>query len=113
MLGTVVADPDGTEGPPGEAPGLGLLRVTTVLESPKTVRSVVAQETATGLEVPGYEIHCGRTDGGDAVEPFLSVEDEVVGVRSNDGLVPTAPMSMACSSTIASEKACWPGSGCQ
>ena len=31
ILGRAVADPDGIEGPPGEAPGLGLLDVTTVL----------------------------------------------------------------------------------
>ena len=87
MLGTVVADPDGTEGPPGEERGLGLLAVTTALESPKTVRTVVAQEVRSGLDVPGYEIHCGRTDVAGSAEPFLSVDGEVVGVRSPDGLV--------------------------
>jgi adenosylcobyric acid synthase len=87
MLGRSVTDPDGTEGPPGEEEGLGLLEVRTVLEAPKTVRSVVAQEAGTGLDVRGYEIHCGRTEPVGEAEPFLSVGDEVVGLRSTDGLV--------------------------
>jgi len=87
MLGTVVADPEGTEGPAGVEPGLGLLAVATELESPKTVRAVTAVEAESGMKVPGYEIHCGRTRAVGPVEPFLTVEDEVVGVRSDDGLV--------------------------
>ena len=55
MMGTTMADPEGTEGPPVSEPGLSLFAVTTVLASPKTVRSVVAQEAASGLEVIGYE----------------------------------------------------------
>src|SRR5262249_32407278 len=35
MLGTRVADPNGIEGPPGEAPGLGLLDVATILAREK------------------------------------------------------------------------------
>lgn len=87
MLGALVADPDGTEGEPGEENGLGLLATTTVLQSPKTVRAVIALETSSGMKVSGYEIHCGRTEAVGAVEPFLSVEGEIVGVRSDDGLV--------------------------
>jgi len=87
MLGSVVADPGGTEGPPGEEAGLNLLPVTTELESPKTVRAVIARDAVTELEVPGYEIHCGRTEAVGSVEPFLSVDGEIVGVCSNDGLV--------------------------
>ena len=87
MLGTVVTDPDGVEGPPGVEPGLGLLAATTVLEAPKTVRTVVATEAASGMDVPGYEIHCGRTEAAGSTEPFLSVDGEIVGMRSDDGLV--------------------------
>lgn len=87
MLGHTVADPHGTEGSPGEEPGLGLLAVETVLESPKTVRTVTARDAETGVEARGYEIHCGRTVAVGDAEPFLSVEGEVVGTRSRDGRV--------------------------
>ena len=40
MLGRRVSDPDGVDGPPGEAPGLGLLDVETVMRGEKSVRPV-------------------------------------------------------------------------
>ncbi len=38
MLGRTISDPEGVEGPPGEAPGLGLLDVETVLTGDKVLR---------------------------------------------------------------------------
>ncbi len=87
MLGRSVADPEGVEGDPGTEPGLGLLDVHTVLEAPKTVRTVTATEVGTGLDVPGYEIHCGRTELTGTTEPFLTVDGELVGAQSADGRV--------------------------
>ena len=40
MLGRRIADPDGIEGPPGEAPGLGLLKIETVLTGDKRLVEV-------------------------------------------------------------------------
>ena len=49
MLGTVVRDPDGIEGPPGESAGLGLLEVETTLGGSKRL------ELACGVELPSGE----------------------------------------------------------
>ncbi len=40
MLGRLVSDPDGIEGPPGSSPGLGLLEVETVLTGEKKLTEV-------------------------------------------------------------------------
>jgi adenosylcobyric acid synthase len=61
MLGRSIADPDGIEGPPGEAPGLGLLDLETTLSGEKALVEVRGREIASGEEVHGYEIHMGRT----------------------------------------------------
>jgi adenosylcobyric acid synthase len=59
MLGSVVEDPDGVEGPAGTtAPGLGLLDVRTVFGRDKVLR--LPQGQWRGLPVTGYEIHHGR-----------------------------------------------------
>ncbi len=75
MLGRTVRDPGGVEGPSGEAPGLGLLDVETVLTADKTLTRTDARHLATGEPVQGYEIHIGRTDGPDRARPFLALAD--------------------------------------
>ncbi len=75
MLGRAVADPDGIEGPPGSAAGLGLLDVTTVLSPQKTLRRADLGA--------GYEMHMGVTTGPDRDRPFRG-ED---GAVSADGRV--------------------------
>lgn len=88
MLGRVVADPEGIEGPPGEAPGLGLLAVETVLKGPKVLEEATATETATGETVAGYEMHMGRTEGEDRIRPMLQLAaGGTDGARSADGRV--------------------------
>jgi adenosylcobyric acid synthase len=87
ILGRVVRDPLGLEGPAGEAPGLGLLDVETVLEGTKTVREVDfvhAQSAATGR---AYEIHLGRTEGADTARAPFRVSDRAEGAASSDGRV--------------------------
>jgi adenosylcobyric acid synthase len=55
MLGQVIRDPDGVEGPAGaEAAGLGLLELETVFGPEKVLRV---------HEPSGYEIHHGRVTG--------------------------------------------------
>lgn len=68
MLGVGVSDPEGVEGG-GEAEGLGLLPVTTVLAGDKRTEQFHGSFCAadgifaglSGLEIEGYEIHMGQT----------------------------------------------------
>jgi adenosylcobyric acid synthase len=88
MLGRRVADPLGIEGPAGEAPGLGLLDVVTVLGPAKTLREAAGTELATGAAVRGYEMHVGATTGPATARPMLRLADgRSEGARSADGLV--------------------------
>ncbi|ATX67324.1 cobyric acid synthase [Roseinatronobacter bogoriensis] len=87
MLGHVVSDPDGIEGPAGDTPGLGLLDVETTMTPDKQLTRVEAQHVATGLEVRGYEIHIGRTSGADRTRPFAMVNDSPEGAISANGRI--------------------------
>ncbi|MCC6293345.1 MAG: cobyric acid synthase [Bryobacterales bacterium] len=74
MLGERIDDPLGVDGDPGSARGLGLLPVRTVMEAHKTTRTRRAR-TATGTRFEAYEIHMGRTEAMEPVEPFAFFED--------------------------------------
>ena len=87
MLGAGIVDPDGADGPPGEAPGLGLLDVCTEMTGPKTVRPVQGRCLTTELPVTGYEIHVGLTTGGDCARPLFDLDGRADGARSIDGLI--------------------------
>jgi adenosylcobyric acid synthase len=87
MLGVRVADPDGIEGPPGEAPGLGLLDVETILTAEKILVEASGIECASGAPVRGYEMHVGRTVGAGAARPMLRLGDRPDGAVSADGRV--------------------------
>ncbi len=88
MLGRMVGDPAGIEGPPAEAEGLGLLEVATVIGGDKTLRQVRGVEALTGLPVAGYEMHMGETEGADRERPWITLEDgRAEGARSPDGRV--------------------------
>ena len=84
MLGRSIADPQGLEGEPGVTEGLGYLDVETVLAPDKRLTRVTAVHAPSGLQVAGYEIHLGRTDGPDCVRPFAHVGDLPEGARSSD-----------------------------
>ena len=87
MLGRTVADPQGLEGPPGTAPGLGLLDVETVLEGDKVLRPT-AGRLAGGARFEGYEIHLGRTTGPGLAKPFVTGDDGAPGgAVSPDGRI--------------------------
>jgi len=77
MLGQQISDPDGVEGG-GNAIGLGLLDVATVLAPAKTLG--LQDGLALGKAVHGYEMHMGHTTGPDAARPFVTFAD-----GSNDG----------------------------
>ncbi|MBN9453452.1 MAG: cobyric acid synthase [Bosea sp.] len=87
MLGHVVRDPLGLEGPPGEAPGLGLLDVETTLDADKTVREVDFIDTGSSARGRAYEIHLGRTEGTDTTRAPFRVVGRTEGAASPDGRV--------------------------
>ncbi len=69
MLGQTLADPDGAEGPPGSADGLGLLQVATVMTGDKRLEAVTGSSIL-GASFAGYEMHLGVTLGADSARPF-------------------------------------------
>ncbi len=85
MLGRMIADPEGLEGEPGTAPGLGLLDIETVMQTDKRLSRVEAVHVATGLPIEGYEIHIGRSDGNDCDRPFARLAGAPEGATSPDG----------------------------
>jgi adenosylcobyric acid synthase len=88
MLGRRIVDPDGVEGPPGEADGLGLLNVETVMSLAKTVGAVRGVLADGGAAYAGYEIHMGVTRGPDLARPYLRREGgEGEGATSADGRI--------------------------
>jgi adenosylcobyric acid synthase len=87
MLGRHIADPDGGEGSPGAAPGLGLLAVETVLGGGKRLAEVAGLEVASGLPVCGYEMHLGTTTGPGTAHPMLELGGRPDGAVSADGRV--------------------------
>jgi adenosylcobyric acid synthase len=87
MLGTRVADPSGIEGPPGEASGLALLDVETLLEGDKRLVEVRGRADFADATVHGYEMHIGGTTGSATNAPMLRLEGGPDGAISADGRV--------------------------
>ena len=94
MLGRSVEDPEGVDGRPGAAAGLGLLDVRTRMHGDKSVREVRGRCAETGVHCRGYEIHAGRTSGADCERPLLRLavpgvggEGTADGARSPDGRI--------------------------
>jgi adenosylcobyric acid synthase len=87
MLGRAVADPGGIEGPPGAAPGLGLLDLETTLSAGKALVERRGREIASGEEVQGYEMHMGRTAGPALARPMLDLAGRPDGAVSADGRI--------------------------
>jgi adenosylcobyric acid synthase len=87
MLGRHIADPEGSEGAPGEASGLGLLEVDTVLGGDKHLARTAGTEIASGMPVRGYEMHLGLTGGPGLARPFLDLGGRPDGAVSADGRV--------------------------
>lgn len=88
MLGQAISDPDGVEGPPGQAPGLGLLDVETVLTGDKVLRPTAGRLVSGEARFEGYEIHVGRTTGPALQLPLLIRDDGAgEGAVSADGRI--------------------------
>jgi adenosylcobyric acid synthase len=87
MLGRVIRDPAGIEGPPGACEGLGLLDVETTLSDEKRLEPVQGT-SADGAPFAGYEMHMGATEGPDRARPFARLADgSLEGAVSADGRV--------------------------
>ena len=87
MLGRMIDDPAGVEGPAGRAEGLGLLDVATELSGDKRLEPVRG-ETSDGIPLAGYEMHMGVTKGPDSARPFARLADgSPEGAVSADGRV--------------------------
>ena len=87
MLGRSIADPDGLEGAPGEAAGLGLLEIDTVLGEQKRLGLVDGTDVASRARVAGYEMHLGVTTGAGLARPMLRLSGRPDGAVSEDGRV--------------------------
>ncbi|MFN4310608.1 MAG: cobyric acid synthase [Ferrovibrio sp.] len=87
MLGRVISDPQGIEGPPEAVEGLGLLDVETELTGDKALHEAQGFERFTGEVVRGYEMHVGRTVGADAERPLLRLDNRHDGAVSADGSI--------------------------
>jgi adenosylcobyric acid synthase len=75
MLGNRIRDPLGLEGEPGEAPGLGLLKLETVLAPEKVLANVSGRLRLEDAAVAGYEIHAGMTTGAALNSPAIVLGD--------------------------------------
>ena len=85
MLGRLIRDPAGIEGPPGACEGLGLLDVETTLSDEKRLEPVQGT-SADGAPFAGYEMHMGATEGPDRARPFARLADgSPEGAVSADG----------------------------
>lgn len=90
MLGRLVGDPQGIEGPPGESRGLGLLDFATTLAARKTLKNVSGVVFPGGERAArfvGYEIHMGVTTGPALERPAAIVDGAPDGAVSEDGQV--------------------------
>ena len=87
MLGRMIHDPEGLEGPPASIEGLGLLDVETTLLADKTVTQTQAMHALSGQLITAYEIHLGTTSGPDCTRLFAQTPNGPEGATSLDGLV--------------------------
>ena len=83
MIGKIIHDPEGVEGPPGSKRGLGLMDFETTLQPRKTLTNVQGvlfdQAARTSDQKPakviGYEIHMGKTTGPDLSKHAITLSD--------------------------------------
>ncbi len=88
MLGRVIDDPLGLEGPGGESAGLRWFDLETTLEAEKQLRNTAGVLTLDGAAVRGYEIHAGVSRGRALEKPSALLEDgRPDGAISEDGKI--------------------------
>ncbi|MDE2445869.1 MAG: cobyric acid synthase [Alphaproteobacteria bacterium] len=87
MLGRMIHDPQGLEGPATSVEGLGLLDVETTLLPNKTTTETQAIHALSGQLINAYEIHLGETAGPDCQRLFAQTANGPEGATSPDLLV--------------------------
>ena len=88
MLGQQLHDPQGLEGVPGSASGLGLMDYETTLEAHKTLENVHGTLTLPGSPaLAGYRIHMGVTRGAALQRPATLLDGAPEGAVSGDGQI--------------------------
>lgn len=87
MLGHKISDPNCVDGSAREGHGLGLLDVETIMATQKTLGQVTGRYGPTGATFTGYEIHMGKTTGGDCLRPFSQLSSGPDGASSADGRI--------------------------
>ncbi len=88
MLGRSIADPHGIEGPPGSAPGLGLLDIETILAGDKRLTAATGRLVPESAGFTGFEMHIGQTTGPATARPLLHLADgRPDGAQSPDGRI--------------------------
>ena len=87
MLGRVLHDPDGLEGPSQSVEGLGLLNVETTMAAEKTMVETQAIHALSGTLITAYQIHLGKTTGPNCARLFAQTADGPEGAISANGLV--------------------------
>ncbi len=87
MLGDCIHDPKGIEGKPGSSAGLGLLEMQTCLQSEKCLQNVSGYLTFENIEIKGYEIHAGITQGEALKNPMMMLAGKPEGAISKDNQV--------------------------
>ena len=75
MLGRMLHDPQGIEGPVQSVEGLGLLDVETILTERKELSYQSGRHVATSAPLQGYEMHLGETKGPGRDRPFSLIHD--------------------------------------
>jgi adenosylcobyric acid synthase len=76
MLGRIIADPHGVEGPAGESAGFGWFDMRTQLQRGKQLLNVEGTLCLEGAPVSGYEIHAGQSEGLALDHPAVILEDQ-------------------------------------
>ena len=87
LLGTSIIDTTGIDGTIGTVEGLGLLPVTTTMDTSKSVTPVEARCAITSTPIAGYEMHMGRTSGIDQARAMFVLDGRCEGARSADGRI--------------------------
>ena len=87
MLGTMIHDQKGIEGPPKSISGLGLLDIETTMSEQKVLQEVTAITKKDKLMVNGYEIHIGKSVGRDLKNSWLQVNNQDVSAATKNGQI--------------------------
>jgi adenosylcobyric acid synthase len=87
MLGKMIHDPQGIEGPPQSIKGLGLLNIETTMSSQKTLQEVTTQTKDSNLKITGYEIHIGESKGADLENSWINIDNKNISAASKNGQI--------------------------